>query len=95
MQTELTEHTPRPARVPEGTLRGTPPCQIIFRAILTATSNPYLADRLPLTGYVSIHEFDVDGGVQPHGATFMPDPEEGGHTSFVVVEDARFEFTTR
>lgn len=85
--------TPRSAHVPENTSTGIAGIQ--FRAILTETSNPYLAERLPLTGYVRIVEFDVDGCVQPHGALFMPDAEDGGMTSFVRVADARFEFSTR
>ena len=87
------EHTPRPARVPEGTNVGITGIQ--FRAVLVETSNPYLADRLPVAGYVRIVETDVDGGVQPSGALFMPDVPEGEQTSFVHVADARFEFSTR
>jgi len=68
---------------------------VTFRAVLTETSNPYLADRLPVAGYVKIVEFDVDGGVMPSGALFMPDSPEGQRASFVRVADARFEFGTR
>jgi len=89
----VNEHTNRPALVPERASIGI--VGMTFRAVLTATTNPYLADRLPLTGYVSIHETDIFGGVQPNGVTFMPDAPEGEHTSFVAVPDARFEFGTR
>lgn len=90
-----TEHDATYAPRPERTLTGTPPATVRFRAVLTATSNPYLVDRLPVAGYVDIHEFDVHGGVQPHGAMFAPDSEDGTPAPFVVVEDARFEFGTR
>ena len=90
----MNEHlTTRPDPMPEGVTTGI--SGVTFRAVLTATSNEYLAPRLPLTGYVKIVEFDNRGGVQPSGALFMPDREDGGFTSFVHVPDARFEFGTR
>lgn len=71
---------------------GIPASSVAFRATLTATSNSYLVDRLPLDGLVLIHERDVVGGCQ--FVTFMPDPVEGGTTSFVAVPDAVFTFHT-
>lgn len=92
--TALHEHdVDRNRPKPEGMATGI--AHVVFRAMLTETSNPYLADRLPLAGYVKIIEFDIHGGVQPSGALFMPDPEPGKYTSFVEVKDARFEFGTR
>lgn len=91
----ITEHDVRPALVPENATVGIPKASIIFRAMLLETSNKYLADRLPLRGYVQIVETDVHGGVQPSGALFMPDAEPGQHTSFVRAPNARFEFSTR
>lgn len=90
------EHTTAPAILPENATIGTPKASIIFRATLVETSNEHLVLRLPLNGYVQIVETDRSGGVQPHGAVFMPDPEPGGHTSFVEVgPGSRFEFGTR
>lgn len=90
----MNEHTNSPEALhPEGMATGI--AGVTFRAVLIETSNPYLADRLPVAGYVKVVEFDVHGGVQPSGALFMPDPEPGQHTSFVHVADARFEFGTR
>lgn len=61
-----------------------------FRATLTATTNEYLADRLPCQGYVQVVERNIYGEVSR--ALFMPDPGDGPYTSFVEVPHARFEF---
>ena len=79
--------------VPEGVSTGT--SGVTFRATLTRTSNPYLAHRVPLTGYIRIHEFSTTGEIQPNGVTFMPDAKDGTHTSFVSVKDATFVIGTR
>lgn len=72
---------------------GIPGATVAFRATLTATTNTYLAKRLPLVGLVQIHERTIDG--QCTFVTFMPDPEPGKHTSFVAVPNAEFTFKTR
>lgn len=72
---------------------GIPAATVAFRATLTATSNPYLSDRLPLGGLVRIGERDVRGNCTR--VEFLPDPEQGRSTSFVAVPDARFEFSSR
>jgi hypothetical protein len=63
-----------------------------FRAILTGTTNEYLAARVPVSGYVQIIEINRLGAVS--SALFMPDVPEGELTSFVRVPDARFQFGT-
>jgi hypothetical protein len=79
--------------VPESA-KGIPEATVSFRATLTATSNKYLVDRLPLEGFVAIHERSIHGECQ--FVTFMPDPEQpGGLTCFVSVPDAEFTFKTR
>lgn len=64
-----------------------------FRVLLTKTSNPYLMERLPMTGTIHIQEFDIHGC--PMRALFMPDPEPNGNTAFVGAPDAVFEIRTR
>lgn len=82
----------RHPHVPEDAT-GIPAAGVSFRATLTATSNTYLADRLPLDGFIRIHERATTGECQ--FVTFMPDPEEGHHTSFVEVPHAEFSVRTR
>lgn len=70
---------------------GIPGATVSFRASLTATSNPFLRDRLPIEGLVQIGERGVDGSCTR--VLFMPldrDP-----TSFVSVPDAEFTFRSR
>lgn len=90
----ITEHGTHPNHIDPQSV-GIPTTSVPFRAVLTATSNPYLTDRLPLTGYVKVLERDIYGGVQPGGLLFMPDPEPGKRTSYVEVRDAVVEFRTR
>jgi hypothetical protein len=72
---------------------GIPGATVAFRATLVGTSNPYLADRLPLGGLVRIHERDVYG--RPMMLTFLPDPvDPAGPTSWVSVADAELAFGT-
>lgn len=71
---------------------GIPGASVAFRATLTATSNKYLADRLPCEGLVQIGERDIHGNCTR--VQFMPLDGEG-HTSFVSVPDAQFEFGSR
>lgn len=73
--------------------RGIPGAQVAFRATLTATSNEYLAPRLPLDGLVQIGERSIHGDCTR--VQFMPDPEPGKLTSFVAVPDAEFTFRSR
>ena len=72
---------------------GIPRGTVAFRATLTATSNKYLADHLPVEGFVQIGERDVHGNCTR--VLFMPDCPPGERTSFVSVPDAKFEFTSR
>jgi hypothetical protein len=79
--------------VPENVSKGT--SGVTFRATLTDTSNEYLYDLLPLTGYVRIHEFDIHGYPQPGKVTFCPDRPDGAASPFVEVRNAQFTFGTR
>lgn len=71
---------------------GIPSGIVAFRATLTATSNSYLADRLPCEGIVQIGERDIHGNCM--SVLFMPLDREGV-TSFVSVPDAQFTFGSR
>lgn len=56
---------------------------------LTATSNPYLAPRLPLEGYLKVGEVDLDGRVR--WATFVAVDADGGPVGTrVEIRDAAF-----
>jgi hypothetical protein len=72
---------------------GIPSGTVSFRATLTATSNPYLADRLPCDGLVRIGERDVHGRCTR--VTFMPLDAVARRSSFVAVPDAEFHFNSR
>lgn len=72
---------------------GIPGASVAFRATLTATTNKYLAPRLPLEGLVQIHERSVAGECQ--FVTFMPEVEGVGYTTFVAVPNAEFTVKTR
>lgn len=72
--------------------KGIPGASVAFRVTLTATSNKYLADRLPCEGLVQIGERDINGNCTR--VQFMPLDGEG-HTSFVSVPDAEFTFRSR
>lgn len=72
---------------------GIPGATVAFRATLVGTSNAYLAEGLPRTGLVRIHERDVYG--RPMMLTFLPDPmHANGPTSWVEIADAELAFGT-
>lgn len=71
---------------------GIPAATVSFRATLTATSNPFLIDRLPCEGLVAIGERDIHGNCTR--VQFMP-LDQDGTTSFVAVPDAEFTFGSR
>lgn len=61
---------------------------------LTATSNPYLQDRLPLRGELNVHEMRTDGYAQPKRVTFLEIDDKGQPVgSRVMVDDAEFTYT--
>lgn len=70
---------------------GIPGALVAFRATLTATSNPFLRERLPIDGLVQIGERDIHGNCTR--VQFMPLDRE--QTSFVAVPDAAFTFKSR
>lgn len=70
---------------------GIPGATVSLRATLTATSNPFLRERLPLDGFVAIGERDIHGNCTR--VTFMP--LDRMTTSFVAVPDATFTFKSR
>lgn len=72
---------------------GIPAASVAFRVTLTATSNKYLADRLPCDGLVQIGERDIHGNCIR--AQFMPLDRDDHLTSFVSVPDAQFTFGSR
>lgn len=55
---------------------------------LTATSNQYLAPRLPLEGKLMVQETGTDGSIIY--ATFSVTEHDGRQSAFVAVPDARF-----
>lgn len=61
---------------------GIPGATVSFRATLTATSNRYLADRLPLDGFVRIGERTVDG--QCSTLLFMPIESDGSPKAWAM-----------
>lgn len=72
--------------------KGIPGARVAFRAVLTATSNEYLADRLPCEGLVEIGERDVSG----HCTRVQFMPLDGDRpASFVAAPDAQFIFGSR
>lgn len=72
--------------------KGTPGATVMFRATLTATTNQYLADKLPVTGLVKIGERDIHGNCIR--LLFRPDAEDGSVSTFVMVPNAVFEFAS-
>ena len=72
---------------------GIPGATVAFRATLTETTNKYLRDRLPVEGFVRIHERANTGECQ--FVTFLPDAEPGQNTSWVLVPKAEFTVRTR
>lgn len=66
-------------------------------ATLTKTSNPYLADRLPLVGEITVHETDTRSRPMPSKVTFrIADASKlGGLGASVHVDDAEWHVSTR
>lgn len=61
---------------------------------LTATSNPYLKDRLPLRGRLTVHEMRTDGFAQPTRMTFQEiDAQNRLVAAPVMVDGAEFIYT--
>lgn len=61
---------------------------------LTATSNPYLADKLPLRGELRILEMRTDGYAMRHSVSFLQKDENGNPVGgWVRVSDAEFTYT--
>lgn len=61
---------------------------------LTATTNPYLIDRLPLRGMLSVIEMRTDGYAQRRHVTFSVLEEDGHSLSGpVTVDDAEFTYS--
>lgn len=79
------------ARYKRHNASGIPGAAVAFRATLTATTNEYLRDRLPLDGLVQIGERTIYG--ECRRLLFMP--LDNTPTSFVSVPNARFEFASR
>lgn len=65
-----------------------------IRVTLTATSNTYLADRLPLTGELEVFEMNLVGHVQPGGAVFREELEDGRLAAPVEVRDIAYTYTS-
>ena len=67
-----------------------------LRVTLTATSNEYLAPRLPLEGYLKVNETGTDHRAMPHGTTFRaigPDGQPQG--AWVAADHAQFTYSGR
>lgn len=63
---------------------------------LTATSNTYLADRLPLRGLACVHEMATDNYAQRGQVSFLELDEEGKPVGTeVMVDDAEFTYSLR
>lgn len=63
---------------------------------LTATSNPYLAPKLPLRGLIQVHEMALDGYAQRTKVTFLQVDEAGNPVGTEVsVDDAEFSYAPR
>lgn len=62
-----------------------------LRVTLTATANPYLRDRLPLTGLARVHEMRTDDYAMRKGVSFQETTAEGTLLGPpVMVDDAAF-----
>ena len=61
---------------------------------LTATSNPYLADRLPMRGLLRVHEMRTDHYAQPRAMSFQQLDADGQIVGTrVAVDHAQFTYT--
>lgn len=66
-----------------------------IRVVLTATSNPYLAGRLPLAGELEVFETTVDHFVMPNGAVFRVAKPDGTLGAPVEVRDIAYLYDNR
>lgn len=62
---------------------------------LTSTSNPYLKDRLPARGLLTIHETATDGHAMNTKVTFQIESRTGEYGVPVHVENAEWTYLTR
>jgi len=61
---------------------------------LTATSNPYLADKLPLRGELTILEMRTDGYAMHRSVSFLQKDADGNPVGArVMVDDAEFTYS--
>lgn len=60
---------------------------------LTATTNPYLAHRLPLRGLLTVHEMRTDGYAQPLRVGFRAQGADGSFGASVAVDDPEFTYS--
>lgn len=64
-----------------------------MRVTLTATDNPYLQPRLPLTGLARVHEMRTDDYAQPRGVSFQETTAGGALLGPpVMVDGAHFTY---
>jgi hypothetical protein len=63
------------------------------RVVLTATSNAFLADRLPLAGELEVLEMTTDGRITPGKAVFRVANPDGTLSVPVHVEDIEFTYS--
>ena len=64
-----------------------------LKVTLTATTNPYLKDKLPLFGELQVVEMRTDGYAQPRLMTFLELDEDGNPVGTrVQVENAEFTY---
>lgn len=66
-----------------------------LRVVLTATSNPYLAPRLPLAGELEVFETSVNHVILPSAATFREARPDGTLGSPAQVRDIEFVYANR
>lgn len=61
---------------------------------LTATSNPYLADKLPLRGELTIQEMRTDDYAMRRAVSFLQIDDDGNSVGGrVMVDDAEFTYS--
>lgn len=66
-----------------------------IRVVLTATSNAFLADRLPLAGELDVLEMTTDGRITPGKAVFRIANPDGTLSAPVHVDDIEFTYITQ
>lgn len=88
---EVTEAAPTPERTTAMSHTGWAQPMLVT---LTATTNPYLAPRLPLRGLLQVHEMTLTGHPQPRAMSFLEVDAEGQPVGTrVAVDDAHFTYT--